>query len=464
MKAVFTFFRTPMFGIMLMSLVVLDSPAHCQLCQDPSAVIYGLTNNGAIYPITVSNASVGTTVKSSSYSGNSANSSNGLGYNATNGKFYYFKRDVSSSPQEFVSFDPGTNSVSILATSTCGNTVHTGCVTANGKAYYTIDVDGNLNFYNIITNTWTFITSSFKDQFGNNVTNVIQNQSAGDIAFDGNGNLWIVTSSTSKYALYKLPSPMPTTAQASVTVTRLIDPNTNTPTGNSIAGIAFNPQGQIFLGTLGDNKLYRLENNFSTTFLGNFSVAGVGNDLTSCAFPLGVLPVSWVGFDAALQENGKVDLNWSVAEESYTVYYVEYSQDGNNWQTLSTVSGTGNGSGIRQYRYVHQSPVAGANHYRIRMKDQTSQVLYSSIKMVDVKSRQGGISVWPNPTADVLHIQSAGAGGQVKIMDMSGRLMLKKQIIPGEQGLSVQSLQKGVYMLQFTGADGLIQSKTFIRQ
>lgn len=464
MKSVFTFFRTPVYGFILMSLVVLDSPAHCQLCNNPAAVIYGLTNNGAIYPITVSNASVGTALKSSSYSGNAPNSSNGLGYNATNGKFYYFKRDVNSSPQEFVVFDPGTNMVTTLATSTCGNTVHTGCVTANGKSYYTIDVDGNLNYYNIINNTWTFISNNFKDQFGNDVTSVIQTQSAGDIAFDGNGNLWIVTSSTSKFALYKLSGPMPTTPQAQITVSRLIDPNTNTPSGNSIAGIAFNPAGQIFLGTLGDNKLYRLENNFSTTFLGNFSVAGVGNDLTSCAFPLGVLPVSWVGFDAALQESGKVELSWSVAEESYTVYYVEYSADGINWQTISTVSGVNNGSGIHAYHYLHTSPVAGSNNYRIRMKDQSSQVLYSAVKRVEIKSRQSGISVWPNPATSQLFIETGGVAGHVQVTDMSGRVMLKKQVTAGEQSLAVQSLQRGMYLLQFTGTDGMIQSKTFIKQ
>ena len=47
---------------------------------------------------------------------------------------------------------------------------------------------------------------------------------------------------------------MPTTSVAQLTVKRVIAPTASTSTGNSFAGIAFNANGQIFLGTRGDDN------------------------------------------------------------------------------------------------------------------------------------------------------------------------------------------------------------------
>ena len=68
--------------------------SEAQICASPATTIYGLANTGAIYPINVNDASVGTVIKNTTYAGNAVNRANGLGYNNANGKFYYFKRNV----------------------------------------------------------------------------------------------------------------------------------------------------------------------------------------------------------------------------------------------------------------------------------------------------------------------------------------------------------------------------------
>src|SRR5260221_7513582 len=155
------------------------------LLGSPTTYIYGLTSNGEIYEINSTTAAISRTIKNNTYSGNSPSSANGLAYNTTNGKFYYFKRNVTSSSQEFVSFDHLLNIVTVLATSTCSDDIHTGCVSFDGKGYYTVDIQGNLNYYNIQANSWTKITSKFVDQYGADVDSVIRSQSSGAIAIDG---------------------------------------------------------------------------------------------------------------------------------------------------------------------------------------------------------------------------------------------------------------------------------------
>ncbi|MEQ1675976.1 MAG: T9SS type A sorting domain-containing protein [Chitinophagaceae bacterium] len=452
--------------VLLAVAVLISTDTKAQVCVAPDAVIYGLTASGAIYPINVSNASLGTVIKNTSYSPYAANRSNGLAYNNTNGKFYYFKRNVGyTAPVQFVSYDPGTTAVSVLASTTCTSETHTGCITADGKGYYTIDIDANLNYYDIITNTWTFITSNFTDQFGNNVSTVIRAQNAGDIAFDGNGSMWIVTSNTSNYGLYTLAGPQLVAPVASVTVTRRIAPTTPTPTGRNIAGIAFNSTGQIFMSTKTDDRLYRLENNLTLTYKGTFPVTDVGNDLTSCTFPLGVLPLTWMSFTATLQNEKCVLLNWQIAEKSTHRFQVQHSTDGNNWITISLVEVQTTDTEGQLYAYLHNNPPPGNNYYRIKTSNEDGKDAFSQTRMVFVKIKGSLFTIWPNPGSALVNITADSYGVlQVRIIDLAGRLQLDKQLKAGETSFTVSSLKPGIYLLSIYTQTGTVQSQKFIKQ
>lgn len=455
------------FSAVLLAMIFLfnGQGTFAQICANPATFIYGLTSNGEIYPINVNNAASGAAVKNATYSGNAVNKANGLAYNSTNGKFYYFKRNVGSAPEEFVVFDPGLGTVSILSSSTNSNEVHTGCITANGLYYYSIDIDANLNCYNISTNQWTKITSSFTDQFGNNVSNVIKSQSAGDIAFDGSGNLWIVTSSSTNYGVYMLPAPLPLTAVAGVTVTMVVNPATVTPTGNMIAGIALNPSGQIFMSTKNDNRLYRLENNKTLTFKGTFGISDLGNDLTSCAFPLGVLAVTWIDFTASLQTNNEVELNWQFTEKNNTGFYVQHSTDGVNWRDLSFIENGKNNQETGQYSYRHKDPASGKNYYRVKSRDEFGEENYTPIKMLMVKSPGASFTVWPNPASATVNIAAENYSPmKVRIFDLSGKLQLDQLTQTAETSINISSLKPGIYLLNMTTQDGVSHNQKIIKK
>src|SRR5580765_2970285 len=104
---------------------------YSQICSNPAGVIYGMDNNGAIFPITVATAVVGARINPA-YPGNAPAASNAIGYNPSNGRFYYFKRNADNAPQEFVSFDPSSNTYAILANCPTTNNIRTGCVNVNG--------------------------------------------------------------------------------------------------------------------------------------------------------------------------------------------------------------------------------------------------------------------------------------------------------------------------------------------
>lgn len=438
------------------------------VCTNPANIIYGLTGTGLIYEINVNTAATGAVIKNSTYSGNVPGSSNGLGYNYANSKFYYFKRNVTSTPQEFVSFEPATNTLSILASSTCANDVHTGCVNHNGSGYYTVDVDGNLNYYNITNNTWTSITSNIVDQNGNNVTSVIQSQNAGDMAIDGWGNIWLVTSSSSNYGLYKFSAPLPTSYVTTLVVARIISPATATPTGQSFAGIAFNPSGQIYLATKSGNRFYKMNDGLSLTSVGTLTTNDVGNDLTSCNFPMIVLPVTWSKFDAFLQGSNIVNLEWELTEENNEGFYIEHSRNGNNWEDIAFIQSK-HGESVQAYSYSHINNMNGKQYYRIRQVNVNGKKSYSEIRTIVLKNDTRNISIWPTLATDHIRIVNDGDGNnsfsKAQVFDLSGRMLTEKKLQPSDMNtLNISMLPTGTYILRVQNNNGTACNQKISKQ
>jgi hypothetical protein len=107
-------------------------------------------------------------------------------------------------------------------------------------------------YYNVSTNTWNTITSVIRDQAGNDVNAFIRANGSGDIAADGTGNLYMLPSSASRYSLYRLNVPLPTTGGKYY---RYRDRSPDKPT-TKFGGIALNATGQIILSATAPNNSY----------------------------------------------------------------------------------------------------------------------------------------------------------------------------------------------------------------
>ncbi len=439
--------------------IVLMQSVNAQVCAN-SNNIFGVTSSGAIYPINITSAALGSQINTAAYTGSSPNQANAIGYNTVNGLFYYFKINPGVAGQQFVSYNPTLNVYTTLATSPITATVHAGCVSFNGTGYYCTDVNGNLYFYNITLNSWTTITSTILDQFGNSVSNVIKTQNSGDMAIDGLGNLWILTSGSANYALYKIPAPLPTSAQTSVTAKQIIAPTATVPASSAFEGIAFNAAGALFMST--GTQLYELTNLSTLSLIGSLG-SGAGNDLTSCSFPFGILPLTWTSFNVVL-DNSQAAINWSVGEVSNAKgFYVERSTDNINWNTLTYVAYN---ESENNYSFTDASPVSGKNYYRINEMDFDNNNNYSLIKMISVSSSASKISLWPNPSVDVVNIQDNGTSDNLKaqLYDQLGRMISAVTLHQGNNAINVSSLSKGTYIVHIQGNDGLVYNEKIIKK
>jgi hypothetical protein len=452
-------FRTLAFSAALMAA---SSLSNAQVCNNPGSVIYALSNSGNVYPVTVSTGAVAPAVNSTSLG--STSSANGIGYNTVNGLFYYFQNANNGGSQQFVSFNPITNTYTTLAPAPITGIAYKGCVSFNGTGYYCLDAKGNLCYYDITTNTWVLTCSSFMDQYGNNAGTIFSNEYSGDIAIDGLGNMWIVTSSPSTWGLYKLSAPLPTTIVSSLTVKQLVVPTTATPTGVNFVGIAFDPTGNIYMGT--NNDLYLLQNNFSLTHLAAFSTGGICGDLTSCNYPFGILAVSFQNIAAVANENKSVSVSWVVSEQAGTKgYYVEHSTNGSSWNQLGFEPGGAAGESNAQYSFVDNNPDNGTNFYRIEELDIDGSGNYSETRTVSIKNAASShLQVWPNPAKGQINIQNNNNYISARIYTQSGALAGESALKQGANAMNVSALRFGAYIVNVKDANGNSYNMKFIKE
>jgi hypothetical protein len=437
--------------------LLLAGSLRAQICQNPLDFVYALNTKGVLYPVNINDASVGTNLPPLITSDTAINS-NGLGFNQLNGKFYYFHRSQATPApdRQFVSYDPATSTLQLLANFPSANKIRSGCVNNTGTGYYTIDpaTGPTLYYYDIAGNTWSAITTSFRDTLGATI-GTFATLNSGDMAFDGSGNLWMLLSSGSTYALYKINAPVATTAQAFVTAIQIIAP-TPTPEAKSIVGLAFNAAGNLYLSTgTGNNKLYMLESTSSSlTYIGTFAVDDIGADLTSCSFPSFVLNVNTVHLTAALHKN--IQLTWTTTREDAGLsgYYVEYSTDARHWERLAFIEKNNPASSSSPaYHYEHGQYALANNYYRIVQTYASGKQYISGIKRITVNATRH-LFVSPNPVTDKLTLFNKDNTIKylAQVYDKSGRLVHTVTVAQAQQSIPISHLPKGTYIIKLTSA------------
>jgi len=458
--------------IKMLCIAFLCMPAQGVSAQCNQNYIYGLTNVGMIQRIDVTNGSVAAPMNPA-FGGNAPNLSNAMGYNPLNGKYYFFKRNAFTAPQEFMSFDPATNLYAMLASSPVGtgNIVNLGCVNSSGLGYYCMDALGALYYYSVASNTWTTICSNIKNQSGTTLSSIIGagslNRYYGDLAFDGWGNLWLLVSGAVDYGLYKISGPVPTTAVANLTATQIIAPNTASPAG-TFGGMAFNGAGAMYLSSNSpNNKLYKLSAGNTLSFITNLGVDGIGNDLTSCNFPLVVLASEWVKLSATVANENTLMLKWNVLESTNgTGYTVEHSADGIAWGDIHFAFKKPDDLATT-YTFSQSNLAGGIHYYRVRKTGTNGTSDYSAVEKVKAGAHAAGINIWPNPVLDVLKVQGTemGAGtSQAFIYDQAGRMLSWSALKTGVNGIPVQSLHTGTYIVCVKLANGETMNQKFVKQ
>jgi hypothetical protein len=160
------------------------------------------------------------------------------------------------------------------------------------------------------------------------------------------------------------------------------------------------------------------------------------------------LPVELVDIDARAVKEG-ILVSWKTAMERDNSHFeVEYSNNGQNWETLGRIMGKGSPS---PYTYLHETQERSTHFYRLKQVDIDGHFAYSKVVSTTIKGNTA-YTLSPNPVfTDAINLKTDSIDDvNIQVFNIAGQLVYAQQSTSATQGVEivVASWPTGAYWLQ----------------
>lgn len=169
------------------------------------------------------------------------------------------------------------------------------------------------------------------------------------------------------------------------------------------------------------------------------------------------LPAQLINFNGTLLGNGKINLTWETMNEDHVSYFeVEKGYSNSTFTLLNKVKANGLGANLQRYNLLDEQPYTGVNYYRLKVKDEDGQFVYSNtITILSSSYSNSIVSLYPNPTSSDLNMNLnliKKDKAQVQIVDMTGRIVVEQSEVlnAGINNLNIKlnTLAQGHYLVR----------------
>ncbi len=195
---------------------------------------------------------------------------------------------------------------------------------------------------------------------------------------------------------------------------------------------------------------------------GNIVLSDIERGLFVVKKQIPLLPLNFLSFNAQNCYSNVVCINWKTANEQHVKHFeIERSTDGNRFNKIASLNANNQASNS----YYYEDNMASLNtngrvDYRIKQIDLDNTFTYSAIRSITL-STKNEISIYPNPTTDVINIAGWKNIEQMKLYDVSGRLL--KSWNTAQPYIKVNELTSGTYVLSLQLRDGNILQHKIIK-
>lgn len=181
-----------------------------------------------------------------------------------------------------------------------------------------------------------------------------------------------------------------------------------------------------------------------------------------------VLPVEMSHFNAKVENNERVLLDWATQNELDNSHFnVQRSVDGSTWETIGLVYGRGNSHSLSEYEAYDEDPYAGVSFYRLVQVDLDGTETPTEVKAVEIVRTEKEVSIYPVPAIDEVTVElGEEVKGEAVVMayDMAGRMYFIPTIPSATKlYLDVNDLPEGMYTLSIQ-TDNLTSQQRLIVQ
>ena len=174
----------------------------------------------------------------------------------------------------------------------------------------------------------------------------------------------------------------------------------------------------------------------------NYTFSRSTNPAGYCRY---LLPVKLVTFNASVIDK-KILLEWQTDNpETVKRFIVEKSVIASQWMELKTLPSNDQ---KRDYTTVDENPLPGRMYYRIKFVEKNNTLSYSPVRQV-VTGNTNEFLIYPNPARDKIMIAGNMNGPAViKLLDVSGKIILQKNIVNTPAEINLPNLSSGIYLLR----------------
>ncbi len=175
------------------------------------------------------------------------------------------------------------------------------------------------------------------------------------------------------------------------------------------------------------------------------------------------LPITLISFNA-YPDNGEVKLEWSTASETDNAFFtVQKSTNGQGWETVQKVLGSGTTRGIENYTAYDLSPYSGISYYRLMQTDIDGKQSFSPIISINLGNKEADITVYPNPATSIIKIGFPSAGRyEVSLLNIGGQIINNTILTTSDNlVLNVSGFKTGIYFVRIIH-NGITETKKLI--
>jgi hypothetical protein len=184
----------------------------------------------------------------------------------------------------------------------------------------------------------------------------------------------------------------------------------------------------------------------------------IGNEITNTTFPYANLNYTINGanqFQYANIDQGVVlpSANQILVDISYAYEQMPNFLNANQWAKLGTLDSFNIVSIPAKDRFLNEDL---SKAYCVSYED----TIQNNINILNEKYSL--VTIYPNPTADFLVINANTLRGEIRIFDLFGNLLLKKEWKESDSILYLKDFKSGLYILSFDFLNGEIINKKLI--
>ena len=178
------------------------------------------------------------------------------------------------------------------------------------------------------------------------------------------------------------------------------------------------------------------------------------------------LPITLLSFDAKVDNNNDVKINWSTAQETNNDYFtIERSANGLDWLEISKISGSGDSKTQHNYTEYDRNPLWGKSYYRLTQTDFDGTSKTFKVVSVIVNKTFKDIVVYPNPASKELFVKYPSS--EKITLRLADELGHEYTITPlqekGGATIPTTSIPPGIYFLHISNGREQSNKKIIIK-